>query len=536
MTDFTRNPPVFRLSPKFVITRIYGQEPIRDLSFVHLSLINLKGEKKIMMGFKSGDLLREETEALIIPVCEDKEIYDNRSVLSLIKKAKKIREFKGEKDDELIFHNPGEMNAERVIFVGMGKLEELDAEAFRSLAGKVVKKCVSKEIPDLLLVTPSPKKSRLTMADMLEPMMEGAFLGNHLFDKYKSEKKLKPMKRINFFTTVETMKKFTPLVSRISTICEGTLLAREWVSTPSAEKTPEQLANLIAEKARKAKLGVTVMKEKELRDKGFGAILAVGAGSQSPPCMVVLKYKAPKTKKTLVFVGKGITFDSGGINLKPGGSSKDMKIDMSGAAAVAAALITIAKLRPEINVVGLMPLAENMPSGSSYRPGDIIKTYEGKTVEIGNTDAEGRLILCDALAYGIKTYKPKTVIDLATLTGACVTALGDKIAGVFSSDDKLAGAIVQSGKKTNERCWHMPLPKDYKESLKSEIADTSNMADSNGGGAITAALFLSEFVGDTRWAHIDIAGTAFASKGNSYCNAGGTGFGVRLLCDLLEKL
>ncbi len=255
-------------------------------------------------------------------------------------------------------------------------------------------------------------------------------------------------------------------------------------------------------------------------------------------CMAVLEYKSKKAKKTVALVGKGITFDSGGINLKPGGSSRDMKTDMAGAAAVAATLITIATLKPSINVVGIVPLVENMPSGSAYRPGDIIKTYHGKTVEVGNTDAEGRLILCDALAYAVKTYRPRTIIDLATLTGACIVALGEKFAGAFSFDDKLAEAIVQSGKNTHERCWRLPLPDDYKESLKSEIADINNISggDLGGAGAITAALFLSEFVGDTRWAHIDIAGPSYDKKGNGYCGPGGTGFGVRLLCDLLEKL
>ena len=214
----------------------------------------------------------------------------------------------------------------------------------------------------------------------------------------------------------------------------------------------------------------------------------------------------------------------------------DMKMDMSGGAAVAATLITIAKLKPRINVIGVVPIVENMPSGSASRPGDIIKSYSGKSIEIGNTDAEGRLILVDAMAYVSRKYKPQTLIDLATLTGACVVALGEKIAGVFSEDDNLAEAIVASGKKTHERCWRMPLPQDYKEQLKSDFADISNMGSTRWGGAITAALFLSEFVKDTRWAHIDIAGPAYVKKGNAYCAAGGTGFGVRLLCNLINKL
>jgi leucyl aminopeptidase len=252
--------------------------------------------------------------------------------------------------------------------------------------------------------------------------------------------------------------------------------------------------------------------------------------------MVIGVYNPDGAKNTVALVGKGVTFDSGGINLKSTASLEDMKMDMSGAAAVAATLIAVAKLKPKIKVVGIIPIVENMPSGNAARPGDIIKSYDGKTIEIGNTDAEGRLILIDGISYAIRKYNPQTLIDLATLTGSCVVALGEKIAGIFSFDDELAEAIVQSGVKTHERCWRMPLPEDYKETLKSDFADIKNISSSRWGGAITAALFLSEFVGDTRWAHIDIAGPAYLKKENAYCGPGGTGFGVRLLCDLLEKL
>jgi leucyl aminopeptidase len=213
-----------------------------------------------------------------------------------------------------------------------------------------------------------------------------------------------------------------------------------------------------------------------------------------------------------------------------------MKSDMSGAAAVAATLMAAAKLKTKTNIIGAIPIVENMPSGKATRPGDIIRSYAGKTIEIGNTDAEGRLILIDAISYVIKRYKPQLLIDLATLTGACVVALGDKIAGVFSNDDDLAAGIITSGEKTHERCWRMPLPEDYKELLKSDFADMNNISSTRTGGAITAALFLSEFAADTRWAHIDIAGPAYLKKESAYCGPGGTGFGVRLLSEILERV
>ncbi|MDM8526292.1 leucyl aminopeptidase [Desulfococcaceae bacterium HSG8] len=489
-----------------------------------------------MLKLKSVNLKKDKVGILVIPVCEDKDIHDNQTVSSLAKKAQKIKGFKGEKDDELTFYDPDQVNAEIVTFLGLGKQGKLDTEALRALAGKTVKKCIQKEFSDILIAVPSEKKTKLKTADILEVMLEGACLGNHLFDKYKKEKKLKLLKQINFLVTAETAKKFSKLPSQVSAICEGTKLAREWVSMPSNDKPPAQLAKIIAERAGKESLKVTVLDDKEIRKNKFGAMLAVAAGSQNRPRMVILEYRPKGAKKTVALVGKGITFDSGGLNLKPGGSMAEMKMDMAGGAAVAGTLISVAKLKPKMNIIGVIPLVENMPSGSATRPGDIIKTYEGKTVEIGNTDAEGRLILADAMAYAVKKYKPDTMIDLATLTGACIVALGEKIAGVFSSSDKLANAIISSGKKTYERCWHLPMPEDYKESLKSEFADTNNISKEGGGGSITAAIFLSEFVGKTRWAHIDIAGPAYVRKDEAYCGAGGTGFGVRLLCDLMGKL
>lgn len=489
-----------------------------------------------MLQLKSVDLKKAKTETLIIPVCEDKTIHDNPTISLLIKKAKQLKEFTGKKDDEVVFYDLSGIKAKRVMLLGLGKLEKIDPEALRAFAGKAVKKCIKINLPEVLLAVPCGKNIKIDIASLIEAIMEGAFLGNHVFDKYKKEKTLKPLKRIDLLVNAGMVKKYGVLTARVSTVCAGTILAREWVSTPSNDKKPEQFTRSIATLAGKEKLKVSVLNEKELKQKKFGAMLAVGAGSQSKPRLVVLEYSPKDAKKTIALVGKGVTFDSGGINLKPTGSLEDMKIDMSGAAAVAATLITIAKLKSKVKVVGVIPIVENMPSGSAFRPGDVLKSYDGKTVEIGNTDAEGRLILIDALSFCIKKYKPHTIIDIATLTGACVIALGEKIAGVFSCDDELAKTIELSGRKTHERCWRLPMPDDYKELLKSDLADIKNTSSSRWGGAIAAALFLSKFVGDAKWAHIDIAGPASIKKEHEYCGAGGTGFGVRLFCDLLDKL
>ncbi len=479
---------------------------------------------------------RKEAEALAIPVCEDQAIHINKAVAAAAEQAKKLSEFKGKKGDFVVLYDLKDLKAKRTLFCGVGKMEDLEPETFRAMAGRAVKEGIKMGISELLLAVPDPKDVVVNRLPLLEAMAEGACLANHLFDSYKKEKKLKILKKIRFMVNPNGTKEQRGLLRRVETVCRGTLLARDWVSMPPNDKRPEQFSKLIAAEARKASLKVSVLDETRLKQRKMEALLAVAAGSRSKPRLVVLEYGSRYAKKTVAFVGKGVTFDSGGINLKPSGSLEDMKSDMSGAAAVAAAMIAIAGLKPKIRVIGAIPIVENMPSGSATRPGDIVKSFEGKTIEIGNTDAEGRLILVDAMSYIIKRYKPRALIDLATLTGACIIALGEKIAGVFSPDDGLAGAIVASGIKTHERCWRLPLPEDYKSLLKSEFADIKNISETRWGGAITAALFMAEFVRDTRWAHIDIAGPAYIKKENEYCSAGGTGFGVRLLCDLLEEL
>jgi len=489
-----------------------------------------------MLHLKSVDLKQQKIETLAIPVCEDKDIHDDPVILAVIKKALQLNEFDGKKDQGVTLYDLPEMKAQRVMLIGLGKIENLEPETLRAMAGKTVKRCIKNELSNLWFAVPEADKMNLEPSQAIASMLEGACLGNHIFQSYKGEQEKKALKQINFRVAPRVAKKFRALCSRVAIVCDGACRAREWVSMPSNEKTPEKFTRSIVSLAKKQHLKVQVLNEAQLKQKKFGALLAVAAGSQSKPSLVILEHKVPGAKKTVALVGKGVTFDSGGLNIKTGNFMADMKSDMSGAAAVAATLMTAARLKTKVNLIGAMPIVENMPSGTAIRPGDIIRSYAGKTVEIGNTDAEGRLILIDAMAYVIKKYKPQMMIDLATLTGACVVALGEKIAGVFSNDDELADSITASGEKTHERCWRMPLPEDYKELLKSDFADINNMSGSRYGGAITAALFLSDFVNDTRWAHIDIAGPAYLKKENAYCGPGGSGFGVRLLTELLERV
>ena len=489
-----------------------------------------------MLRLRNVDLKTQKIDTLVVPVCENKTIHDDRLVNAVIKKALKLKEFKAEKGDQITLYDVKDIAADRVICVGLGKFKKIDTEVLRAFCGAAVNWCIQAGFEIIWVAVPAAEKLKMELADVVKAMMEGASLGNHVFDKYKKEKKKKPLKQINFQVKQTVSAKLRKIPPKVRKICAGTILAREWISAPSNEKRPEQFTRSIVTKARKHGLKTRVLREKDLKQNKFGALLAVAAGSQSKPSMVLLEHRPAGAKKTLALVGKGVTFDSGGLNLKTGGSMAGMKADMSGAAVVAATMITLARLKTKFHVIGAIPIVENMPSGNATRPGDIVRSHAGKTIEIGNTDAEGRLILIDAMSYVVKRHKPRIMIDLATLTGACVVALGEKIAGVFTPDDALAESIVASGSKTHERCWRMPMPQDYKKLLKSDFADLNNMPSSRWGGAITAALFLSEFSGDTRWAHIDIAGPAYIKKGSAYCGPGGTGFGVRLLCDLLEKL
>ena len=489
-----------------------------------------------MLQLKTRDIGKDKLGTLVLLVCEDRHLYDDKKAMALIQRAKKLDEFNGAKKQRLVWHQPKSTHLERIVFIGLGKHKELDHEAFRAASGRAVKTAMTDRLKEINLLVPLGKKTNTPPEALLESLMEGAYLANHTFPKYKGKADKTPLKTVSLLLPPDEVRQFRKMTAVIETLCNGTILARDWVTTPSNDKRPEAFAKMIAAEAKRAKLPVTVWTQKRIQQKKMGGILAVADGSDQEPRLVMLEYKAPKATKTLALVGKGVTFDSGGLNLKTAAGIGTMKIDMAGAGAVAATMITVARLKPRINLIGVIPIVENMPSGHAYRPGDVITGYNGKTIEIGNTDAEGRLILADALAYVEKTYQPDIIIDLATLTGACMIALGDKIAGVFSEDDALAKAIVAAGERTFERCWQMPFPDDYREYIKSDLADIRNMSRSKYGGAITAALFLSEFIEKTRWAHIDIAGPALNETATDYCPIGGSGFGVRMLWRLINSL
>jgi len=317
----------------------------------------------------------------------------------------------------------------------------------------------------------------------------------------------------------------------------ATALARDLVNTPSYVKTPAWLAKRASSLGgRGSALAVRVREPAELAASGFGGILAVGAGSTRGPRLVEVSYSPTGARRHVVLVGKGITFDSGGLSLKPADSMPGMKTDMGGGAAVLGVLSALPALGLPVRVTGLVPAAENMPSGTAQRPGDVITQYGGTTVEVLNTDAEGRLVLADALAYAAAELSPDVIVDIATLTGAMPIALGRRTAGLFSTDDRLAGQLLAAGEAAGERIWRMPLVEDYRDALDSPVADLANIGRTYQGGSITAALFLREFVGGLPWAHLDIAGPARADADDDEVTKGGTGYGVRLLLRWLEAI
>ena len=325
-------------------------------------------------------------------------------------------------------------------------------------------------------------------------------------------------------------------IEEANTVATAVGLARDLTNTPSVRKSPQWLADAASRVAAEKGLAVRIWTDQELASSGFGGLTAVGAGSDRPPRLIELRYEPPGAKRHLVLVGKGITFDSGGLSLKPNDAMKAMKTDMAGGAAVIAAMSALASLGVADKVTGLVAAAENMPSGSAYRPGDVLVAFGGRTVEVLNTDAEGRLVLADAIAYADATLEPDQIVDLATLTGAARIALGGSLAALYATNEELAAALLDAGESSGDRLWRMPLVEDYRNLLNSPVADLANVPrHPAGAGSITAALFLREFAGSRPWAHLDIAGAARSGADDGELTAGGTGFGTRLLLRWLRE-
>ncbi|HOO70914.1 MAG TPA: leucyl aminopeptidase [Spirochaetota bacterium] len=439
--------------------------------------------------------------------------------------------FKG-KSGELFLYPP--KSAAKVILCGLGEEKKVTPESLKSAAASAVPLCRDKGFTTIHIFPPDIASP--VAAESLAALAQGIALANYSFDRYRNipPKEAKPLIEKAVFITA--LKEAPTFLNEMEIICRNILLCRDLVNETSEESNPLKIVAL-AKKIAGDRITCEVFGKNEISRMKMGLLLAVNKGSKIPPQMVVLTYKGnPSSKKYLAMVGKGITFDSGGVNLKPSGHIETMRMDMAGAAAVMFALKTAAELKLKKNLYAVMPLTENMISNEAYRPGDIFTAYNGKTVEIGNTDAEGRLILADALAYTSKKLKPEYVVDLATLTGACIVALGETVAAFLSTNDDLKNMLKTASEQSGEKIWELPLYPEYDENMKSEIADISNMSAERNAGTIMGAVFLKNFVDDAKWAHIDIAGTAWYSKQRGYRPKNATGYGVHLLTELIKDL
>jgi leucyl aminopeptidase len=442
--------------------------------------------------------------------------------------------FSGAAGQTLVLHTHGKLASSRVLLVGMGSADKVSPDTFRRFAGQVVRAAERVKATKVVAVVPETDRVRLEVS--VEAATEGALLAAYRFNRYVTKSpSTSSVQQVEL--AVRGRAKLDAAIARGVAVAEGVCLARDLVNEPPATLTPVEFAARAVASGRAHGFKVSVLDEKAIAREKMGLLLAVAkaAAPYTPPRVVRLEYRPKgKARKHICLVGKGLTFDSGGLDIKPADGMLDMKIDMSGAAAVLGAMSAIARIKPDVAVTGYLGCVENGIGGNAYHPGDILTSRKGLTIEINNTDAEGRLVLADVIDLAITKDAPDLLIDLATLTGACMVALGPTMAGVFTDDDALAADILTIGKRCGEDFWRLPLNDELQGQLKSPIADSKNTG-TRMGGAITAALFLKMFVDDrVNWAHIDLAGPASSEKETDYLAKGGTGFGVRTLVGLID--
>ena len=464
------------------------------------------------------------------PACSNSQVQEE------IDLAFTAGDFIGKGEQSLLFYPRlgKDCAAKRVLVLGLGK-DELNGEMFRTGGGRIAKVVQGTKAGKIIIVL--PEELDFSVIEMSQCLTEGLVLGNYQFNKYKhvDQNEELPNVMVEVILAVADDRSAGKGMELGRWAAEAACQARDMANEPGNNWTPIHFAEYGLQLAKEFNMHCKVLGLSELKRMKMGGLLGVNQGTSEPPKMIMLEYRTGRKVPTLLLVGKGLTFDSGGISLKPGNGMQDMKYDMCGGAAVLATMRAIGQEQPKhIDIVAIVPTTDNMPGPGALKPGDVVTHYNGKTVEIINTDAEGRLILADALSYGVKRFKPAAVIDLATLTGAVIVGLGHHISGLMSNDSELADKLIKAGERSSEPVWRLPLSKEYRKQLKSEVADMKNVGD-KGAGTITAGAFLQEFVGDTKWAHLDIAGTAWNFTEKSYVPKGPSGIGVRLLLELIRK-
>jgi len=480
---------------------------------------------------------RKKTEMLCGFVLENSDkILGLNNISSKISYSVKqsLKDINGEMGKIIVIPTNNKIQAKRILLAGIGKKEKITNDTIRFVSGKIAQKANELKLKEFAIITPS--NSIIETVSATSQITEGCKMALYKFEKFKSKKEgISP----DLSILVSKSNKVSKAIRNSEIISDGVIFTKGIANLPPNECTPTTLATFAKTMAKKNKMKCTIFSKNELKKRGFGGITAVGKGSKNEPKLIVLEHNGgSRNEKPIVLVGKAVTFDTGGISLKPGEKMDEMKFDKCGGCTVLGIMKAVSESRLSINIVGIVPSVENMPGGESYRPGDIIKLYNGKTAEILNTDAEGRLILADALAYGEKYYSPKAIIDFATLTGACIIALGTNVAAIVSNNERLTQKIKESSKRTTEEVWELPLNNDYMDMIKSDVADMKNIGIGRAAGTITAAAFLRNAIEETPWVHIDIAGVAWtqvATKSKPYNPKGATGFGVRLILDYLQK-
>lgn len=488
---------------------------------------------------KLGDIKSIKCDAIILNLFEGVKVPSGATAVvdkalgNAISDLIKTGELKGKPNEIQVIHTLGKMPARLVLVVGLGKKEEFATEKLRNAMGEAVRALRQHSCKSAATVLHDAGDGVVDATEAAQAIAEGCLLGLYQFRKHLTKKD--EQKEIDELTILEKDASKQNLINKGLNqgvmVADAVILARNMVNEPANFMTPSHMAQIARETADKNGLDVMIMDRGQMEKEKMGALLGVAQGSNQPPKFIVLKYSGDASVKSSIgFIGKGLTFDSGGISLKPQDFMSDMKGDMAGGAVVIAAIGAIAALKLKINVTAIVPATENLPGGKALKPGDVLKASNGKTIEVVNTDAEGRLILADALSYAVKNgISP--LVDLATLTGACHVALGDLYAGLFANNQKVADNVIKAGKKAGESLWQLPLPEEYKELNKSDVADIKN-SGGRYGGAITAALFLQEFVGKTPWVHLDIAAPFMSDKTKGILVKGATGFGVRTLISL----
>jgi leucyl aminopeptidase len=487
------------------------------------SVLNIESDIAIVLVFESDSVeLEAEIQAL--------DLVMDKKITSLIHDG----EIRGKFGDVTVIHNFGNLSANKVLVIGAGKKNDLCCDKIRQLAAIALqhcRKCHARKI--VIPLAGLPLWTQTNHERAAQALIEGAILGLYTFENYKSrqDESNVPLEQI-IITEVDEMysDEVKKGIQKAKILAEATNFARDLVNHPSNFMTPSILADRATYAAELSGLEITIFERNAMEREGMGALLAVAQGSAEHPKLIVLKYTGDSQAETIAFIGKGITFDSGGISIKPSEGMGEMKGDMAGAAAVIGAMLAIGKLRPRVNVLGIIPATENMPAGNALKPGDIITSMSGKTIEIITTDAEGRLILADAITYA-RQRGARKIIDVATLTGACLIALGTVTSGIVSNDREWCQAVLQAATLAGEKMWELPNYPEYKEQIKGVLADLKN-SGGRPAGTITAGLFLREFAEDTPWVHIDIAGTASTDKPKGYHLKGATGVAVRTLAQL----